>query len=291
MKIAILLTGNLRTWRLCGHIIKNCLIDQYDCDVFMSIDLDNTLQHENQNFSSDTILNEIEDAIEFYKPKKVFTGNGYTDNLLDKILTETTYCVASPSPKVELKNSQYYINLFSISKTIIKQKIDRMSMKIIFEQYFYVKKAYELLQEYITENQTDYDKIIRLRFDQLIWSDEFYVELQSNNVGVIYNDQNIEFVKNLNRKLQMDTPLTNEIYVFGCGIYHNYVNDQFWVHGKDLITYMKSFYDILPDIINSCSEAYPSFGAYIEHFFALYLKNLKIMRSCVSGVFVRLKNN
>ena len=72
MKIALLLTGNLRSWRLCGHVIKNCLINKYDCDVFMSVDLNNIYQHENKNCFDNTNINELNDAISFYNPKKVF---------------------------------------------------------------------------------------------------------------------------------------------------------------------------------------------------------------------------
>ena len=44
MKIAILLTGQLRTWNLCKYIIKN-IQESYDTDIFLSVDLCNLEQH------------------------------------------------------------------------------------------------------------------------------------------------------------------------------------------------------------------------------------------------------
>ena len=228
--------------------------------------------------------------------KKFFSNIGYNENIFEKISKKPVKCILSECPKVELKNSQYVISSFSMNSNIIVNEIKFLiKTYAIFEQYYFVKRSYELLEEYINETKTNYDSVIRLRFDQLVWSsDDFYTHLEYNEKqGIMYSEKNIELLKIIDKRLCVDCPEQNEIYVLGCGVHYNYVyvNDQFWIHGKDMIVHMKNFYDSLPDIINSCIDSFPSFGANIEHFFALYLKDKKIMKSCISGVFIRSKSN
>ena len=35
MKIAVQVSGNLRTFEVCGPLVKRYLLDRYDCDVFV----------------------------------------------------------------------------------------------------------------------------------------------------------------------------------------------------------------------------------------------------------------
>ena len=278
MKISVLLTGNLRSWKLCGQVLKKTLLDKYDCDVFMSVDLDNTLQCEHKNPSHETNQTDLENAISFYNPKKVYSGFGYTENLYENI-----------------ENEQFSdINIGNTEITILN--LPKHTFKILFEQYFYCKKAYEKLEEYINETGIIYDVVIRLRFDQFIWSDNNLIHgFKSNSTGIIYSNENIlysEMLKNLEAIL-IDKPYDNEIYVFGYGLYHNYAytNDQFWIHNSSMIKHMKNFYDCLPNIIDSSKNSHPCFGASIEHFFYLYLKSKTVIKSGISGSFVRLNNS
>ena len=87
MKIAILLTGQLRTWKLCKELLKKQLLDHYDCDIFMSIDKSNKLQNSNKNNMLDTPIEEITEAIEFYKPISVFYNDITDYSLLSKFPT------------------------------------------------------------------------------------------------------------------------------------------------------------------------------------------------------------
>ena len=50
MKIAILLTGQLRTVDVCKYIVFNSIIKKYNTDVFLSIDINNNLQCINKVF-------------------------------------------------------------------------------------------------------------------------------------------------------------------------------------------------------------------------------------------------
>ena len=47
MKIALLLTGQLRTWKMTRYLVDN-IKQNYDTDVFLSIDKNNDIQHEHK---------------------------------------------------------------------------------------------------------------------------------------------------------------------------------------------------------------------------------------------------
>ena len=65
MKIAILLTGQLRTFEMVKYLHMNSLIKQYDADVFLGIDVSNTLQCANKNSTSQTNLQYVNNATFF----------------------------------------------------------------------------------------------------------------------------------------------------------------------------------------------------------------------------------
>jgi len=68
MKIALLITGQLRTYTLCKSNIKSLIIDTYDADVYLSIDRSNALQVDNANPVDPTQDATIADALAFFKP-------------------------------------------------------------------------------------------------------------------------------------------------------------------------------------------------------------------------------
>lgn len=108
-------------------------------------------------------------------------------------------------------------------------------------------------------------------------------------------EENKEKLKNLLKNIvfHLETPKSNEIFVYGGGVTGNYVyiNDQFWFHTMDQVNIMKNFYLEYPNIIKSTLEEnyWPSQGGVIEHFFAKYLynNNLCIKKSNVRGIFIR----
>lgn len=66
------------------YLHMNTLISKYDCDVFMSINLDNLLQCENKNSYEKTINEKLENAISFFKPINYIILDNF-DNELDQI--------------------------------------------------------------------------------------------------------------------------------------------------------------------------------------------------------------
>ena len=68
MKVAIILSGQPRTWKLCKHFLKNMILDRYDCDIFLGIDINNKTQLLYKNSQSCTDEIEVKQILDFYKP-------------------------------------------------------------------------------------------------------------------------------------------------------------------------------------------------------------------------------
>ena len=136
MKVALLLTGQLRTYRMCKYIVKHCIIDRYDTDVFMSIDVPNNQQNEWRGSSDDTPENDILDAISWFQPVKYIVTREHDHSLADSVYDK------------------------------LSEFVTRWRLRLLFVQYANVKKAYQLLQQH----GTNYDLVIRMRFDQILWN-------------------------------------------------------------------------------------------------------------------------
>jgi hypothetical protein len=315
MKYAIVLTGQLRSWEFCKHIISN-IKQHYDVDLFLSIDLCNILQCLNECNSEPTSTNEVTKAIDFYKPIAYYYNNYYNPISCNKQITNPNYKFNEfTNTNIPYKNRNYILgesfdngeilkfnNLFMITdkgnnislNKIKSTQIPLQGFKILFEQYFYVYKGYELLEKHIKNTNTKYDSIIRLRFDQLIWNRNTQFYFPNGNIIPDSYNTNILINELKKKKINLDTSNDNEICVLGGGIYKNYgyVNDQYWCHNMEQISMMKNFYIELPSIIQDCINTfYPIDGCGIEHFFARYLhkNNCTIKLSKLAGIFVRNK--
>jgi hypothetical protein len=237
MKVALVITGQLRTYNLCKHIIKGGIIDRYDTDVFLSIDKSNTYQWDYLNPTKLTEDNDIRDAIAFFNPCEYYICESY-DEIYKEHIKELN--VSDPTRLTPLKN-----------------------YRPIFEQYYMVKQGYTLLINHIEKTGKHYDIVVRMRFDTIIWpksvsipSDMLYEMSPGHQTSYIkYNtrtrDKIIDISKNFN--ISLDVPLANEISVVNWCNNGNesWVNEQFWIHSSELITTVHKYYDELFGIINT----------------------------------------
>jgi len=263
-KIAILLTGQLRTCEMVKYLHMNTLISKYESDVFLSIDLDNTLQCESKNSKNKTTLEQVENIVDFFKPKHYFVLENF-DNEFHKLQSNT--------------------------------KIDLTPYKILFQQYHVVNNAYQMLIKYMEKTNTTYDMIIRLRFDQFIWTNETHIfeNLQMVNNNILYNDENTHLIDehSKDKTLIFDNICNdNSIYLFGFGnfLHYNYANDQFWYHNSILIVEISNFYNNMLEMLKYCFDNdIGNKGALIECMFYTYLKkkNINMKQSRVKGIFIR----
>jgi hypothetical protein len=313
MKIAILLCGQLRTFDMCKWNVKNMLQDRYDCDVFMSIDKNNSHQLENLNSNISTNNEYIKEAIDFIKPIKYYIvdDNAFNKDFnsfkMDPIIKFPSksqqlidkHIIKSDIIETDFTNSEYLKfkkPFYNTSENQYSVWYKKMYLKEL-RQYFTVSQCYKMVIDHIRNTGIKYDLVIRLRFDQLIWSenDDWLSMCEKNREnGPVYNKNNIDIIKNTSAQASLKLVISEEntISVFGGGIVktYGYVNDFFWMHGIDLIQTMSQFYNKMFRIINQTHrEHMPYSGANIEHIFLRFIfeNNIKIKRTKIAGRIVR----
>ena len=300
MKKAVIITGQLRTNELVKWFHKHSFFDD-NCDIFLSIDTDNTTQLLYKNDTDKTTDDLVTETIKFYKPKKYYISNADVDTEIIhedyKDLCNRPF-VYYDINNLNNNNKQTEINLFLIGQQEehMKNSIDiknisfnnanmkkgcltENSIKGLFRQFYFVKKGYELLSAYKNENNVNYDIVIRIRFDHVLLTNNFInnelnkFTIKDNNIT--FCEDNLKLAQNIkNLDLNFDKISNNTINVMGAGVYKKYVyvNDFFWTHGDDLIEKMLKFYEQLHDIISfSMNNFFPIYGAGIEHYFAIFL--------------------
>ena len=125
MKVAVLLTGQLRTFEMVKYLHMNALIKQYNADVFLGIDISNKLQVEYTNSIVDTEEQYVINAINFFKPIDTFVLKNFS---LEGV------------PNNDIRRfRQYYLvkNTYKILKTHIDNndiKYD-LIIRLRFDQY------------------------------------------------------------------------------------------------------------------------------------------------------------
>ena len=272
MKVALLLTGQLRTYELCKHLVKNILIDNYDTDVFLSIDINNTLRRvPSLNSDKNIDVNTIADVISFFNPKKTYICEDYSNEFNRQVKKLS-------SDSITFSNGNFH--------------------NLIMEQCYIITQGYRILKEYVDSTGIKYDVVMRLRFDQFIYSPSCdvlsnFVTFDSAWARIVkYTSDNIHKVAEITKdlKIDVDIPKSNEIYVFGHT--NDWANDQFWIHSHDSIEIMEKFYDEIPIIMNDNVKADKNFllyGPILEKIFLKFIKkyNLEPKLSVVIGEFCR----
>ena len=263
MKIALLLTGQLRTVDMVKYLHMNTLISKYDTDVFISIDLDNSLQRLKMNNTEKTKLEHVQDVINYFNPIDYIINDNFEDEFI---------------------------------KLQEKCRIDITIRKRLFQQYRTVYNAYKLLINHINETNKEYDLIIRLRFDQFIWTNNYYIfknlKMIDNRI-IIYDEENTNKLNEISKdlKLTFDEIEDNTVYVFGFGDYlhYKYANEQFWYHNSKLINIMSKFYDNMLELIVNCSQIINGSECLNEFMFYTFLtnNNINLKKTNISGIFVR----
>lgn len=256
MKIALLLTGQIRTHKLTKYIIKNSIINQYDTDVFLSIDSNNISQTENLNSKNKTSKQIINNVINFYNPIDFFINHEFNE------IDANNTCYVSYRQYFFVMQCYLRLNKY-IKQTNTKYDL---IIRLRFDQILWNTNNC-----YINNFMTD----------------------SKNNI--IYNSDNITIAKEISKKIKItfnDNINDNEIIILGFGKFsnYNYVNDQFWIHKQDLCYILFTFYFKLNEIINNCKKTiYPSEGASIEHFFYKHLinNNIKYFTKNIEGIFIR----
>ena len=296
MKLAILLTGNLRTYELVGPITKS-IFSCYDVDYFCSIDLCNTYQCVNMNPKDETDITHIEKVKTLFNPKKIYTSNGcpFDWTTILKLYPTTVRYDPVNSNLSYNKCLNDNLNPYVKSDKFKHININITDLKRRFYQYYFVYKCYVLFYQYHEETKTQYDLVIRLRFDQFLFNHQIR---NTFNQYLSFNNTNIYKVKELastnTNYIKLPHLNDNEIALFGSGDFGGYlwVNDQFWITNFNTAKLMFEFYLHLFDIFkDSVINYYPCRGVVPEHFLAKYLLKNKIKVVLtppdICGIFIR----
>lgn len=304
MKIAIILCGQIRTFNLTKWMLQN-IKNKYNCDIFMGIDPNNLHQHEDLNNKNYTKKEVIDETVEFVKPKQLYI---FDETEFNKSFNNLNFYMQKNIPNKILNTQELIIkeqNIWKINKPFDDTNSEYKSFNIIkdeyikiFRQYFLVNECYKMLVNHINEYNNSYDIIIKLRFDQIIWSNteiwKSYNCKINKNGDLLYIQDNIDLIKSNAENIDIEfiNQKNNMLSVFGCGTLktYAYVNDQFWTHGMDLIGKMSKFYENLIDIINQSNKEHSIYsGGNIEHYFLRYLfnNNINIQKTNISGRFIR----
>lgn len=265
MKIALLLTGQLRTVDVCKHILKYALIDKYDVDVYMAIDTSNDIQDVYRNSIGKTSAGAIAEAVQFFQPVDLFVSSVY----------------------------DYKDEIDAGTQVLLKSYIAERYLQLILRQYYFVHKCYQMMKS----SGRCYDHIMRVRFDQFLWTDKTALAFETMKCtsGDIAK-QNIDITKLIDvvkpLTFELDQATARTIRVLGLGQVHgySYVNDQFLSHGSDINEVMSQFYSEIPKILVECTKTFfPNRGCVIEHVLHNFLCKyyVKVEKSVFNGVFVR----
>ena len=265
MKVAVLLTGQLRTFEMVKYLHMNSLILKYNTDVFLGIDICNKYQTEHKNSTIRTNMQTVKDAIQFFKPVETFILEDFTDEF-NKIQKD-------------------------------EKEFDLSNYRPMFQQYYVVKQTYKMLIDRIN-NGEKYDIIIRLRFDQFLFSDEVPIAPQLYDdilKKIAYNTNNTTILQNYtkDKTFIFEEIHDNTIYVFGFGDYkhYKYVNDQFFYHTQSILTQMFEFYDNILSLLKYCQQnEIGHVGATYECILYVYVKhsnNIQVKKSNIYGIFIR----
>ena len=295
MKIAVLLWGQYRTFDLTKWALKS-LKEQHDCDIFMGIDPNQSIQNEYWNSKETTNKNIIDDAISFVQPKQYHIFN---ESEFHKSFNNFELCEYGKVPQLNATSNEKLFTQTdthwkihkpfddSISVNLPITKIqDNQNTEILFRQYFLVNECYKMLINHIETTKTEYDIIIRLRFDMIMWSrrypnqdfplnkfigphPNFYKEDNINLLKSIYKDMYFDFRKQDYNTLSTCKMATVNTYIA--------LSDDFWTHGMDLIEKMSKYYENLGDIMNQVrQEHFVQHEANSEHYLLRHVFNNNI---------------
>lgn len=310
MTTAILLSGQLRTWRLCGILLRKFILAHHECDLFMCVDRDNSSQSVYRNAREPTGSHELNDAIRFYAPTRVTSDVPYDFAPIRRRLE-----AGHPGPFTAYQRGRIHVTragdrftydrLHDKTTPRFQCRVDtRPIYEPVFRQYFYLSQCHELMEAYARETTVTYDRVLRVRFDQLFYTPRLlravYSRFERDAQGkVAYSATNIARAGELpadDLALDLDVVTSDgDIYVFGAGDNHGYfyVNDQFWTTSFTTSgRVMKRFHEELFGIVGaSQDDGWPVYEAWTEHWFATFLARhrLTIKKSRIAdGDFVRM---
>jgi hypothetical protein len=282
MKVALLITGELRTLDLCKHSFKNAIIDKYDTDVFISVS------------SSDETPQEINSVTDFLKPIETHVTDHSCIESYMKLVNIEEYLKCTPFGTDYQQSDHFHINV----------------IRRFLCEWNGICHAYRILKSHVDKTNIKYDHIARLRTDYTIFpevTDSFNADFIFTKQGHIVSgikgsmeyNKTRAIIENISRQIKVDfgSPNTNTIYVRAIGTtpsisFKNslqWCGCEHWTHSHDLIPILMNMFINAPEILNESfsPDTFPK-GPTFETFFCRYLQkhNISIQQSRIKTKLV-----
>lgn len=176
MKLALCFSGDTRTYLDCFDSIKKNLFDRYDCDVFIST-------YETDEETKANLFN-------LYNPKKCNIHNKESiTNLVTSYIEQLNtvkwlHCDVSDLCFDNIKYmygiENYFFNYNNYESNFIYRNLSVESVC----QFFGIHDVSKLCKEYMMSYNVNYDYILRIRLDNIIYGNFLIHHLEENEVLV-----------------------------------------------------------------------------------------------------------
>lgn len=127
MKIALLMTGQLRTVDMVKYLHLHAIIEKYDTDVFLSINCNNEIQCLNKNSTLQTKKDKVKEIIDFFKPISYFVSESYVCESPYKLVLEQYFIVHNGYQLIKDTNNHYDL--------IVRLRFDQFLCNEVFDIY------------------------------------------------------------------------------------------------------------------------------------------------------------
>ena len=230
MKVALLLTGHARTYKIAYESIKKQLLDRYDVDVYLSTwSVDNPGRAKGTADWAEPMPLDLDGLISTFNPLKVHVEDHYE-------------FYANRFPTVDIWSSTRPDDVFKVNAFAIECGtffVERMR-----DQWYMVKKGWDLI-----EDPAQYDVIVRLRLDMYL--DD--ITLTSDNL--VTPDRPVDGIDRgaVCDLMAYGPPAHMEKY---CALFDNiepmYVNDNVNIaHADEMLgVYLKNYCGIYPTLVD-----------------------------------------
>ena len=161
MKVAVCLSGQPRFFSQTFPYLKKNILDKFDCDVFLHA------WHNPENTGS------------------CYSGASWTNGLTDTIKKDTDLMLLDLYQPKSYKIEPQYEN-FPTPRPIEEYTHNiagGTSANVIFSMIYSMCESLKLREQYEIENQIEYDVVIRLRYDFVVWKN---IDLNLDFDGGIY---------------------------------------------------------------------------------------------------------
>lgn len=198
MKIAICISGYMRSYRVTVESLKENILANHDCDIFIAAsNVKGNRMYRKKNFYISKMYNDgidyLEEIIIEENIRKI-----YGENLKDVIVHPYT-------------KNDHFLNI--PKKAERKQSNGIKMVKRNMHMYFYLKESYRLCKEYAEKNDIKYDIVIRVRPDMLFMNEINLKKSMSIHVPECYVDEFDVVVDGVTDYFAYGPPSKMEIYL------------------------------------------------------------------------------